>query len=186
MELKELGFDDWFQEKQEELQRSAGGVARVTRVDRDRYLVRNEENEVEAELTGKLRFGTDSSCDLPCVGDWVSVQYYNDGTLAIIQERFPRKTLLRRKLSGRDIDHQSIAANVDVAFIVQSCDCDFNVRRLERYLVMAGEGHVKPLLLLSKSDLVAPGFLQERLAEIDNARIGTKVIAFSNKSERRG
>jgi ribosome biogenesis GTPase / thiamine phosphate phosphatase len=183
MELKELGFDGWFQEKRKELQSPDADVARVTRVDRDRYLVRNEENEVEAELTGKLRFCADSGYDLPCVGDWVAVQYYNEGTLAIIHDRLPRKTFLRRKAPGRDIDYQIIASNIDVAFIVQSCDRDFNLRRLERYIVMASEGHVEPVVLLSKSDLVDPQTSEERLSDIRQARINAEVMSFSSVSE---
>ena len=180
MELADLGFDPWLQQKQEELQRPDCTAARVTRVDRDRYLVRNEENEVQAEPTGKLLFSSESSQSLPCVGDWVLVQYYNDGTLTIIHEVLPRKSFLRRKSPGRNIDYQMIASNIDVAFIMQSCDVDFNLRRMERYLVMANEGHITPVILLSKSDLVSAEDLQKRLSEINDARIGAKVIAFSN------
>ncbi len=182
MELADLGFDRWFQKKREKLQRPDCRVARITRVDRDRYLVRNEENEVQAELTGKLLFCADSSQHLPCVGDWVLVQYYNDGTLAVIHELFPRKTFLRRKSAGNKVDYQMIASNIDVAFIIQSCDFNFNLRRMERYLVMVNEGHVEPIILLSKSDLVSTEDLEKRISEIRQARIGARVIAFSNKT----
>jgi ribosome biogenesis GTPase len=182
MELADLGFDRWFQEKREDLQRPDCGVARITRVDRDRYLVRNEENEVQAEPTGKLLFCADSSHDLPCVGDWVFVQYCNDGTLAIIHDLFPRKTFLCRKSAGKKVDYQMIASNVDIAFIIQSCDFNFNLRRMERYLVMVNEGHVQPIILLSKSDLVSTEDLEKRISEIRQARIGARVITFSNKT----
>jgi len=182
MELADLGFDLWFQKKREELQRPDCGVARITRVDRDRYLVRNEEHEVQAEPTGKLLFSADSSHGLPCVGDWVFVQYYNDGTLAIIHDLFPRKTFLRRKSAGKEVDYQMIASNIDIAFIIQSCDFNFNLRRMERYLVMVNEGHVEPIILLSKSDLVSTEDLEKRISEIRQARIGARVIAFSNKT----
>jgi len=182
MELADLGFDLWFQKKREELQKPDCGVARITRVDRDRYLVRNEEHEVQAEPTGKLLFSADSSHGLPCVGDWVFVQYYNDGTLAIIHDLFPRKTFLRRKSAGKEVDYQMIASNIDIAFIIQSCDFNFNLRRMERYLVMVNEGHVEPIILLSKSDLVSTEDLEKRISEIRQARIGARVIAFSNKT----
>jgi ribosome biogenesis GTPase len=182
MELSDLGFDSWFQERLTKLWNPACRVARVTRVDRDRYAVRNEKDEIEAEPTGKLLFGASSSQDLPCVGDWVIVQYYNDDSLAIIHDVFPRKTLLRRKSAGRKIDYQIIASNVDTAFIIQSCDFNFNIRRLERYLVMANEGRVEPVVLLSKTDLVSPGELEERISEIKEARTGAQIMAFSNKT----
>ena len=53
---------------------------------------------------------------------------------------FPRRTFLRRKAAGENVDFQMIAANIDGAFIVQSCHFDFNPRRLDRYLVMAADG----------------------------------------------
>jgi len=182
MELADLGFDRWFQLKREKLPRLDCGVARVTRVDRDRYLVRNEKNEVQAEPTGKLLFSAESGQDLPCVGDWVFVQYYNDGGLAIIHGVLPRRTFLRRKSAGNSVDYQMIASNIDIAFIMQSCDFNFNLRRMERYLVMANEGQVEPIVLLSKSDLVNTEDLEKRISEIRNARINARVIAFSNKT----
>ena len=112
-------------------------VARVTAVDRGRYLVRNEQGEVPAELTGKLLHLAESSVDLPCVGDWVGVRYRDGGTQASIHSVLPRRSFLRRKAAGRDVEFQMIAANIDMAFIVQSCHFDFNIPRLERYLVMA-------------------------------------------------
>lgn len=183
MELADLGFDGWFEEKRKELHAPDFAVARVTRVDKDRYLVRNEQNEVQAEPTGKLLFSAASSQELPCVGDWVFVQYYNNGTLAIIHELFPRKTFLRRKSAGDTAEYQMIASNIDVAFIMQSCDLNFNLRRMERYLVMVNEGHVEPVILLSKTDLVNSDELEKRMSEIRNARIGARIIAFSNRTE---
>ena len=182
MELADLGFDRWFQKKRRELQRPDCNVARITAVDRDRYLVRNEGNEIQAEPTGKLLFCADSSHDLPCVGDWVFVQYHNEGTLAIIHDLFPRKTFLRRKSAGKKVDYQMIASNIDFAFIIQSCDFNFNLRRMERYLVMVNEGHIEPIILLSKSDLVSTEDLEKMISEIRQARIGARVIAFSNKT----
>ena len=147
VKLSDLGFDRWFREKQEELQKPEYCIARVTAVDRDAYLIRNDNNEVPAELAGKLLFSAETSTDLPCVGDWVFVHYHNSGTHAIIHDLFPRKSVLRRKTAGKKVDYQLIASNIDTAFIVQSCDFDFNLRRLERYWVMANDGHIEPLLL---------------------------------------
>jgi len=184
MELADLGFDSWFEEKRKGLESSDCAIARVTRVDRDRYLVRNEHNEVQAEPTGKLLFSADSSQDLPCVGDWVVVQYHNDGLLAIIHDLFPRRTFLRRKSAGNKLEYQMIASNIDVAFIMQSCDLNFNLRRMERYLVMVNEGRVEPVILLSKSDLVSVEELQKQMSEIRDARIDARIIAFSSLSDK--
>ncbi len=183
MELADLGFDSWFQAKLQQVGQRDFSPARVTRVDRERSLVRNEHDEVQAEPTGKLLFSADSAQELPCVGDWVLVQYHNDGTLAIVHEVFPRRTSLRRKSAGNKVDYQMIASNIDVAFIMQSCDLNFNLRRMERYLVMANEGHVEPVILLSKSDLVSPEELNRRFSEIRQARIDARILAFSNVTE---
>ena len=132
-------------------------VARVTAVDRGRYLIRDEHGERPAELTGRLQFVAESSLDLPCVGDWVRSRDLDGRSHASIHGVLPRKSFLRRKVPGKDVDFQMIAANIDVAFVIQSCHFDFNVRRLERYLVMVREGHVEPVLLLTKTDLVDAG-----------------------------
>jgi ribosome biogenesis GTPase len=183
MELKMLGYDEWFMEGLENAQRPDCVPARVTAVDRDSYLVRNELAEVPAELAGIFRFSAESRLDLPCVGDWALVQYHNGGTFAIIHAVLPRKSFLRRKTAGKSIDIQPIAANIDVAFILQSCDLNFNLRRLERYLVMANDGLVEPRLLLTKADLVS---LQERERLISLARecrIECPILPLSSKTD---
>jgi ribosome biogenesis GTPase len=182
MELRELGFNHWCEEQLAELNTRQCSPARVTAVDRERYLVRNEVSEVSAELAGKLMFSAASSVDLPCVGDWVLVQYHNDGTFAIIHELFPRQSVLKRKAAGKKIEYQLIASNIDVAFIVQSCDSNFNLRRLERYLVTVNEGGIRSILLLSKSDLISSGEVEQKIADVRNAGIEEKVVAFSNKT----
>lgn len=182
MGISDLGYDSWCAENYRDRIGPGFTLARVTRVDRDRYLVRGEQAEVQAEATGKLLYSTGSSDDLPCVGDWVLVQYHNDGTLAIIHEVLPRKTYLRRKSAGNKVEYQMIAANIDVAFIMQSCDHNFNIRRMERYLVMVHEGMVTPAILLSKSDLVGASELTERISEIRQEYIQAPIIPFSNRT----
>ena len=182
MELTDLGYDSWFHETYTAKQRPDCVVARIARVDRDRYLVRSGDLEVPAELTGKLRFAAGSAEDLPCVGDWVLVQFYDGGALAIIHDLLPRKTILQRKSAGPSSEYQLIAANVDTAFIMQSCDTDFNIRRMERYLVMARDGRVEPAILLSKTDLVTDDVVRHRVSDIQRAGIDARVIPLSNVS----
>jgi ribosome biogenesis GTPase len=76
-----------------------------------------------------------------------------------------------------------IASNVDVAFIMQSCDINFNLRRLERYLVMVNEGHVEPVIVLSKSDLVCAEDLEKKMSDIRDARIDATIITCSSNTE---
>jgi ribosome biogenesis GTPase / thiamine phosphate phosphatase len=84
------------------------------------------------------------------VGDWVLV---NDGR---ITDLLPRSSLLQRRAAGSGTDVQLIAANIDVMFIVTSCNADFNEARLERYLVLAYGSGIKPVLVLTKADMADP------------------------------
>jgi len=180
MKLRDIGFDQWFQAHVNDLRLEGRDFARISAVDRGAYLIKNQSKEIPAELAGKFYFQAESSVDLPCVGDWVTVQYHSNDTAAIIHELFPRKTFLRRKSAGEKVDFQMIAANIDVAFIVQSCHFDFNVRRLDRYLVMAADGGVEPVVLLTKSDLITPEELVQKIAAIRSSVISARIIALSN------
>ena len=175
-----MGFDPWFQGHVRDLHQEERSLARISAVDRGSYLVRNQTREVPAELAGKFYFQVESPVDLPCVGDWVTVQYHNNDTAAIIHEVFPRKTFLRRKSAGEKVDFQMIAANIDVAFLVQSCHFDFNPRRMERYLVMAADGGVEPIVVLTKTDLITPAELEQKLAAIRSSTLSARVLALSN------
>ena len=127
-------------------------------------------------------FNSDSALDLPTVGDFVYAQLFDDDTLAIIQDILPRKSLLKRKAAGKKIDYQLIAANIDIAIIMQSLDSNFNLRRLERYLVMINENNITPIILLSKSDLISPEEVEEKKNQILEILPDIKISAFSNNS----
>ncbi len=172
MNLRHLGFDPWFTASSPDVDDHV--PARVCAVDRGSYRVRNELGEVEAELCGRLSYLTDRAADLPCVRDWVAAQYYDNGRAAFIHEILPRRTFLRRRAAGESDAEQMIAANVDTAFIIQACHFDFNPNRLERYLVMAADGRVQPVVLLTKTDLLGPGELERMralVAAVTTARV---------------
>jgi ribosome biogenesis GTPase len=181
MKLSDLGFDKWFEAHAVGLLQEDDGIARVSAVDRGSYLIKNESGEVPAELTGKLSYQIESPVDLPCVGDWVAAQYYDNDTAAVIHAVFPRKTFLRRKAAGANVDFQMIAANIDAAFIVQSCHFDFNSNRLDRYLVMAADGGVEPIVMLTKTDLISQDELKQKVAIVNSAH-KTRLLAVSSLS----
>ena len=91
-----------------------------------------------------------------------------------------RRTALRRRSAGDSVEYQMIAANVDSVIIVQSCHFDFNLKRLERYLVMVRDGGADPCVLLTKTDLVGPAVLASQLAEIRAAGVTAPVLTVSN------
>ena len=180
MELNELGMNPWFSDQASKLCGPEQRIARVTAVDRGQCVIRNEDGETTAKATTKFMYATESTKDMPCVGDWVCVDYLNSADSASIHTVLPRKSFLRRKSAGKSTTFQMIAANIDSVFIVQSCTKDFNVSRLERYLVMANEGHVEPVLVLSKTDLVSAEQLEQLICAIRTVGITTRIIALSN------
>ena len=180
MKLTDLGLDGWFEQQAAPLLQPGRSLARVTAVDRGAFLVRTRDAETPAELAGKLRFSVAAATDLPCVGDWVSVQEHATGGPVLIHGIVPRKTFLRRKCPGKTVDFQMIAANLDVAFIVQACGFDFNPARLDRYLVMAGEGGITPWVILTKTDLVTPAELDEAVGQVRRGDASTRILALSN------
>jgi ribosome biogenesis GTPase len=180
MLAERLGFDAWFQGRLDHDRFTDHTVARVTAVNRNNYLINGGEGDIPAEITGKLRFGAESPLDHPAVGDWVYVQLVNQGTMAIIDGILPRRTLLKRKTSGRRVEFQPIAANIDTALIMQSLDADYNIRRLERYLAMVLESRIRPVALLSKSDLLTAEQIEKKMAAVETLMPEIEILAFSN------
>lgn len=83
------------------------------------------------------------------VGDWLLIDRDTNRPLRVLR----RKSLLKRRAAGTGRQVQLIAANVDTVFIVSSCNRDFNVARLERYLVLVREAGINPVIVLTKADL---------------------------------
>lgn len=181
--LEALGWDSWFEERAGLLRDRAGGLARPARVaavDRDQLLLLDGTGAFRGRLSGRFLHAAGAAAERPCVGDWVAVEKTAGEPFGIVHGIFERRTGLRRKTAGESIEHQMIAANVDFVIIVQSCHFDFNLRRLERYLVMVREGGATPQVLLTKTDLVAPEDLASQLDEIRDAGIDAPVLTLSN------
>ncbi len=159
--LERLGYDEWFDSKNNEHINNSFSVARIIEVNKNKYKISDGQYEYLAELPGRFLYSIESSLDYPTVGDWCAVQCFDDSSPAIIHSVLPRKSLLKRKTSGKMVDYQLIAANIDFAFIVQSADSNFNLNRLERYLVMINESKIEPIIILSKTDLLSDAELEE-------------------------
>lgn len=114
--------------------------------------------ELECELSGKLLYGTDPE-DLPRVGDWV--QYLPYGDAGLITQVFPRVNALSRKKPGNKTEKQILASNIDYALIVQGLDGNFNIMRLERYVVQILACGITPVIVLNKADLITDRLLYE-------------------------
>lgn len=181
--LETLGWNGWFDEQAGLHCDLTSTVARVVAVDRGQLLLLNEKGVFRAKLSGKYKFESNMSAELPCVGDWVCVEKTHSDEFGLIHGILERKTSLRRKEAGASIEYQMIAANVDFVIIVQSCHYDFNLKRLERYLIMVTEGGATPYVLLTKTDLVAPETLAAQLAQIKDAGITAPVLTLSNVTQ---
>lgn len=86
------------------------------------------------------------------VGDWVALEAGTDGEAPVIRFVLPRKTKFSRAAAGAELKEQIVAANVDTVFLIQSLNRDFNMRRLERYLIAAWESGAVPVVVLTKAD----------------------------------
>ena len=182
--IKSLGFDDWFEDHIDVNKLDNHEIARVVSVHKDSYLVTNGGDDIFAELAGKLLYTLNSSVDLPTTGDWVYMDFYDNESHAIIHDVVVRKSLIKRKYPGKQIDFQLIAANIDVAFIIQSLDYNFNLRRLERYLVMIHESNATPIILLSKADLMPQEEIDKLVNSVNEIAPNVTVIPFSNQNPR--
>jgi ribosome biogenesis GTPase len=183
MKLNELGFSSWFDLKSKEKPKEGFSLARISAVDKGYFMVLGEHGEIKAQVIGKFRHGAGAGGEaFPTVGDWVYVEYGNNNTTAGIESVFPRKTVLKRKIAGTRVEYQLIGANIDTVCVMQSLDENFNIRRLERYLAAIYENEIEPLILLSKSDVMAAEKTQKYVSDIKQHYPDSRVFPFSNVS----
>ncbi|MEO0458646.1 MAG: GTPase RsgA, partial [Cyanobacteria bacterium P01_A01_bin.114] len=152
-------------------------AGRVMLAYRERYQLLTTQGEVTGTLAGKLRHQTTDSTELPTVGDWVIIQRFDSDQQAVICGVLPRKSQFLRKAPGSRTAAQVIAANLDTLFLVCGLDGDFNLRRIERYLVMAWESGASPIVLLNKADLCDD--LDVKLLEVAAIAPGVPIISLS-------
>lgn len=151
--------------------------ARIVGEDRHVYAAVTAAGEVSATLAGRLLHQVEDSSELPRVGDWVALAPMPGESKGVIRLRLPRRTRLARRLPGRETREQVLAANVDRVFIVQSLDANFRPRRLERFLMMAHDGGVEPVVVLNKADLCDA--VDPRVAEARSVCGGAEILVTS-------
>ena len=177
--LPRIGFEDWVADQ---LPPGEDDLipARVLSVHREEYLVHTGSDTLSGQLAGRLAFNASTPLDIPGVGDWVRIRAFSADDLAVIEELIPRRTSLVRQTAGRRVEFQLIAANLDIAFIMQGLDGDVNVNRLARYLVMAKEGGITPVVLLSKADLLDNEAITAITDQLFTLDASLNIIPFSN------
>jgi ribosome biogenesis GTPase / thiamine phosphate phosphatase len=148
-QLEQFGWSNY--QSQNKNQSTEVPLARIVSVKGFKYYLMTERGELEAELAGKLLYGLAPE-EIPKVGDWV--QYMDYETMGYIVELLPRINELSRKNPGSKNVKQVLAANIDYALIVQGLDDNFNIMRLERYIVQLTACGIAPVVILNKADLV--------------------------------
>jgi ribosome biogenesis GTPase / thiamine phosphate phosphatase len=126
-------------------------AARVVVQQRSRWHVVAEGFDGPATMAGRFAHEAGPGGH-PVAGDWVAIDI--EGEAARIHGVLPRHGALARKAAGTGHGTQIVAANVDLALLVMALNGDFNPRRLERYLALAASGGVRPVIVLTKTDLV--------------------------------
>ncbi|RAP75615.1 ribosome small subunit-dependent GTPase A [Paenibacillus montanisoli] len=178
--LERYGWNDYWESCTASA--AAGGgtdlePARVVAQFTNRYRIMTAAGEYAAEVSGKFQFQAASRSEFPAVGDWVAVQTLPGEQRAVIHGVLPRRSAMIRRAAGSVPEEQVIGTNIDTLFIVNALNGDFNVRKIERYLVAAWESGATPVVLLTKADLCTD--TARRVAEVEASAPGVPVHAVS-------
>lgn len=182
MKLDDLGYNDKIEKSKIENNLEDFDIGRVISEHKERYIVKTEKGEFEAEITGNLRFSAKGRKDFPAVGDWVALTIYDSG-FSVIHGILPRFSIISRQAVSQFGEVQIIATNIDYAFLIQAVDRDFNINRLERYLTICYSSDVSPIIVLSKTDLIDEQRMNGILNDIKLRIKNVPVIAISNETQ---
>ncbi|SFT81102.1 ribosome biogenesis GTPase [Pseudovibrio denitrificans] len=169
--LIELGWSTHFMMQLQDDELQTLPVARVTQVHRNQMIGIGHQGEFTLSVPGHGSTGDYA------VGDWVVYDAH-----AQVVRALDRLTLVERRAAGEDARAQLIAANLDVLFITTSCNKDFNIARLERYLAVAQRAGIQPVVLLTKADLVDDTYAFE--AEVQKIDPLLPVIALDTRDPK--
>lgn len=164
--LEVLGWSEHFADQLTARDRERGRPGRVVEAYRKRFLMHLGDRVVWALARGSMFHRARTNLDLPAVGDWAVLEFAEPSRpeQARLWRLLDRRTALVRQAAGERTRPQVIAANVDTIFVVTSCNQDFNLRRLERYLALVEDSGARPIVLLNKADLcAAPAPLVEQV-----------------------
>ena len=144
---------------------------RIIEAHRTNFTVKDGDREVTAVVRGNFH----ETGDFPKVGDYVEMSMIDDKQ-SVIESIRPRSSVIKRK-SGETDEEQIMVTNVDVIFIVMGLDNDFNISRLERYLLLSVQSEVKSVVILNKSDLAKE--LESKIGEVNEITGGVPVLVVS-------
>jgi ribosome biogenesis GTPase len=178
--IKQLGWNSYFDALWQGREDTAWLPARIISQQRGLWRIAGDFAETWAEASGTLRAAAETGGDWPAAGDWVAAEILSGGGRPLIHKVLPRRSKFVRKVAGRRLEEQVIAANVDTAFVVMALDGDFNVRRLERYLAQCWESGAKSVVVLNKADDC--GDVTARISEVQGIAAGVPIFAISART----
>jgi ribosome biogenesis GTPase len=182
VKLDDVGYHEELEKLRIEYNLDESEIGRVVAEHKERYIVRAENGELDAEITGNLRFSARSREDFPAVGDWVALAIH-DSDFAIIHKILPRFSVISRQAVGQLGERQIIATNIDYALLILAVDRDFSINRIERYLAICFSSKVSPIIVLTKTDLLDEQKLVELLGSVKQRIQNVPVIAISNETQ---
>ncbi len=181
LNINQFGFNEFFQVQLQAFEMNDYIAGRISLEHKRYYRVWTDEGELLCEVSGKLDFQAANREDYPAVGDWVVLQRMQGEEKGIIHAILKRKSKFSRKIAGINTEEQIVAANVDTVFLVNSLNDDLNLRRIERYLLLAWESGANPVIILTKVDLCAD--VEQQLALVKSVAMGVPVIPISVLNE---
>lgn len=167
MNLKKLGWNFEYKTEFDKYDNGKYIPGRIAVEHKNIYRVFTEQEEKLAEITGKMAYEK----EYPVVGDWVVMVLQPGSNRGIIHGILTRKSKFSRKVAGDKTEEQILAANIDTVFLVSSLNNDFKVSRIERYMTLAWESGVKPVIILNKADLCEN--VAEKVAAVESISFGT-------------
>lgn len=173
LDLASLGWDRQWAAAFESWAARGFEPARVILEHQHIYRVATARDEPFATVAGRFRHTAASRADYPAVGDWVAIERRPPSDRVLIHGVLPRRSRFSRKVAGDETAPQIVAANIDVVFLVSGLDDDFNLRRIERYLITAWEGGTSPVIVLNKADLCED--VEARIADVARIAPGVPV-----------
>jgi len=180
MNLQSLGWNPFFANAFATFAKSGYSVGRVVLEHKNTYWLLSEHGEIQAMIAGRLRYQATGKHAFPAIGDWVVIKFVPGEGKAVIHAILPRKSKFSRKAAGDETTEQIVAANVDNAFLVVGLDVDFNLRRIERYLIDIRESGANPVVILNKADICKN--VSERARETESVALGVTILITSAKA----
>ena len=177
MNLEQLGWNTSLEQDFKPFQEKGYIAGRIALEHKNSYRVYTAYGDLLAEISGKMNFQASSREDFPAVGDWVAVQARLSEEKGTIHGILPRKSKFSRKIAGETTEEQIIATNIDTVFLVNALNNDFNIRRIERYLIMAWESGANPVIILSKADLCEN--IEEKVKMVESVAFGVPIHVIS-------